>query len=130
MQLKESTEKKYIEEDYYVSRHTQCLVKLSQLMSIRNQHEKAMEYCRKGVEESKKQLILGSVHYLLYDLAWNTENLIQKGIIEKKERESCKRLLVQAYYLCQAQNGGHNVNVAERIKRLCEHFYPGEITLM
>ena len=130
LQLKESTEKKYIEEDYYVSRHTFCLVNLSQLMSIRNQHEMSMEYCRKGVEESKKQLILGSVHYLLYDLAWNTENLIQKGSMEKKERESCKRLLVQAYYLCQAQNLGHDVNVAERIKRLCERFYPGEITLL
>ena len=52
------------------------------------------------------------------------------GIIEKKERESCKRLLVQAYYLCQAQNVGHGVNDAERIKRLCEFFYPGEITLI
>ncbi len=130
LQLKESTEKRYVEEDYYVSRHTHCLVNLSQLMSIRNQHEMSMAYCRKGVEESKKQLILGTVHYLLYDLVWNTENLIQKGIIEKKERESCKRLLVQAYYLCQAQNMGHDVNVAERIKRLCEHFYPGEITLL
>ena len=130
LQLKESTEKKYIEEDYYVSRYTHCLVYLSQLMSIRNQHEMSMEYCRKGVEESKKQLILGSVHYLLYDLVWNTENLIQKGIIEKKERESCKGLLVQAYYLCQAQNVGHDVNVAERIKRLCERFYPDEITLL
>lgn len=130
LQLKESIEKKYIEEDYYVSRHTHCLMNLSQLMSIQNQHEMSMEYCRKGVEESKKQLILGSVHYLLYDLVWNTENLIQKGIIEKKERESCKRLLVQAYYLCQAQNVGHDVNVAERIKRLCEGFYPGELTLI
>lgn len=36
LQLKESTEKKYIEEDYYVSRHTFCLVNLSQLMSKRD----------------------------------------------------------------------------------------------
>ena len=53
--------------------------------------------------------------------------MIQKGIVEKKERESCKRLLVQAYYLSISQGMEHS---AERIKRLCEHFYPGEITLI
>lgn len=130
LQLKESVEKKYMDEDYYVSWHMPCLMKLSQLMSIRNQHEKSIEYCMQGVAESKKQLVLGVVFNLLYDLAWNRENLIQKGIIEKKERESCKRLLVQAYYLCQAQNTEHDANDAERIKRLCEYFYPGEITLI
>lgn len=130
LQLKESTEKKYMEEDYYVSWHIPCLMNLSQLMSIKKQHEKSMEYCMKGVEESRKQLVLGIVYNLLYDLAWNTENLIQKGIMEKKERESCKKLLVQAYYLCQAQTMEHGVNDAERIKRLCEFFYPDEITLI
>lgn len=130
LQLKESIEKKYMDEDYYVSWHTPCLMNLSQLMSIQKQHEKSIEYCMKGVEESKKQLVLGFVYNLLYDLAWNTENLIQKGIIEKKERESCKRLLVQAYYLSQAQNIEHDASDAERLKRLCEYFYPGEITLI
>mgnify|MGYP003303299715 CR=1 FL=1 len=60
----------------------------------------------------------------------NKENMIQKGIIEKKERESCKRLLVQAYYLSQAQNIEHDASDGKRIKRLCERFYPGEITLV
>ena len=130
LQLIESTEKKYMEEDYYVSWHTHCLMNLSQLMSIRNRHEKSIEYCMEGVEKSKEQLILGFVYNLLYDLAWNKENLIQKGIMEKKERESCKRLLVQAYYLSLAQNTEHDTTDAERIKRLCEFFYPGEITLL
>lgn len=130
LQLKESTEKKYMDEDYYVSWHTPCLMNLSQLMSIQKQHEKSIEYCMKGMVESRKQLVLGIVYNLLYDLAWNTENLIQKEIVEKKERESCKRLLVQAYYLSLAQNTEYDTIDAERIKRLCERFYPGEITLV
>ena len=131
LQLKESIEKKYMEEDYYVSWHAHCLDNLSQLMSIQNNHERSMEYCVEGVKELKEQRILGIVYNLLYDLAWNKENLIQKDIVAKKERESCKRLLVQAYYLSQAQNMEHNTKSgAERIKRLCEYYYPGEITLL
>lgn len=125
-QLRKSTERKYVEEDYYVSRHMRCFDSLSQLMCMEQQHVTSMEYCWEGVEESKKQRILGIGFDLLYDLAWNKEKLIQKEILEKKERESCKRLLAQAYYLCIAQGMEHSV---ERIKRLCERNYPGEITL-
>ena len=128
--LKENTEKKYIEESCYVSRHTHCLMNLSQLMSIQKQHEKSIEYCRKGMKKTKNQLVLGMIYNLLYDLVWNTENLIRKGKAEKKERESCKKLLVQAYYLSIAQTMEHDVSNTERIKRLCEYFYPGEITLI
>ena len=125
-QLRKSTERKYVDENYYVSRHIRCFDSLSQLMCMEQRHETSMEYCREGVEESKKQRILGIVFDLLYDLAWNKEKLIQKELLNKKERESCKRLLVQAYYLCIAQGMEHS---AERIKRLCERNYPGEITL-
>ena len=127
LQLKKSIEKRYMDEDYYVSRHTYCLDFLSQLMSIQKQHEKSMEYCEEGVEELKKQVILSCVQDLLYDLAWNKEKMIQKEMLDKKERESCKRLLVQAYYLSIAQGIKHD---SERIKDLCERNYPGKITLL
>ena len=127
LQLKKSIEKRYMDEDYYVSRHTYCLDFLSQLMSIQKQHEKSMEYCEEGIEELKKQVILSCVQDLLYDLAWNKERMIQKELLDKKERESCKRQLVQAYYLSVAQGIEHS---SERIKELCERNYPGEITLL
>ena len=127
LQLKKNIEKRYMSEDYYVSRHTYCLDFLSQLMSIQKQHEKSIEYCEEGVEESKKQGILSCVQDLLYDLAWNKEKMIQKELLDKKERESCKRLLVQAYYLSVAQGIEHS---SERIKELCERNYPGEIILL
>ena len=116
-----------MDEDYYVSRHTRCLVGLSQLMSIQKWHEKSMEYCAIGIEESKKQNILGMVFNLLYDMAWNEEQMVQKNLINIKERESGKRLLVQAYYLSIAQNLNHRT---ERIKKLCEYNYPEEIILL
>lgn len=127
LQAKQNTEKRYMDENFYVWRHKKCFIELSQLMCINQQHKISMEYCREGVKEAKEQRILGSAYNLLYDMAWNKEKMIQKGIIEKKERESCKKLLVQAYYLSISQGMEHS---AERVKRLCEHFYPGEITLI
>lgn len=127
LQLIENTEKRYMDENFYVWRHEKCYVELSQLMCIKQQHEISIKYCVEGVKESKEQRILGNVYDLLYDLAWNGEKLIQKGVLEKKERESYKKLLVQAYYLSISQGMEHS---GERIKRLCEYFYPGEITLI
>lgn len=127
LKLKENIERKYVDEDYYVSRHTISFVELSQLMCLEQQHEISMRYCLESIEESKSQRLLGNMYNLLYNIVWNKEEMIKKELLDKKERESCKKLLVQAYYLSVAQGVKHS---AERIKRLCERYYPGEITLL
>lgn len=127
LKLKENVERKYMDEDYYVSRHMQSIAALSQMMSKNRQHEKTLEYCELGIKEAKNQCQIGAVSNLLYDKVWNQESLIRKKKMENKERESCKKLLVQAYYLSVAQGVKHS---AERIKRLYERYYPGEITLL
>ncbi len=127
VKLKENAERKYMEEDYYVVWHMQILVWLTQIMSMEKQHEQAIEHCNIGIKEVKNQRILGTVYDLLYDLVWNTEQLVQKGILKEKERALCKKLLVQAYYLNIAQMGNGEL---ERIKRLCNQFYPDEIKSM
>ncbi|MBP3610097.1 MAG: helix-turn-helix transcriptional regulator [Lachnospiraceae bacterium] len=124
-QLKNNAEKKYMEQDYYITWHSYILGELSRVMSTTNQHEKSIEYCNQGIEELKNQRLLSNMPCLLYDLAWNKEQLMKKGMAEKKEREFCKKLLVQAYYLNVAQKEVYN---PERIKKLCERYFPGEIT--
>lgn len=47
--------------------------------------------------------------------------------MDKKEREFCKEQLVQAYYVSEMAGDAYET---EKIKRLCEHFYPGEIKLL
>ena len=91
------------------------------------QHEKSIGYCNEGIAEFKNQRILGIIYDLLFDLAWNKEKMIQKEILEKEERESCKKLLVQAYYMSVAQNMEYR---AGRIKRLCVQNYSDEINLL
>lgn len=127
LKVKKSCEKRYMEEDYYISWHTFCIVELSMMMSINRNFKQAIKYCDEGMEEYKEQKIIGRVDSLLYDKAWNMELMIQDGIIEEKERELCKKLLVQAYYMCISQRLQKD---ADRVKNLCEKFYPGEIMLL
>lgn len=127
LKLKNSCERKYMEEDYYISRHTVCLVELSKLMSMKKNHERAIVYSKVGIEEYRKQEQLGLINSLLYDTVWNRDLMMRTDETIKKEREHCKKLLVQAYYLCVSQKLVHE---SERIKKLCENFYPGEIKLL
>lgn len=124
LKLIENNDKRYIEEDYYIARGTNYLDSLSQVMSITNQHERAINYCKDGIEKGKKQRLLASVYHFLYDMVWNREQMIKKEMLPKKERESCKRLLVQAYYISVACKEDYH---SERIKKLCDKLYPEEI---
>lgn len=124
LKLIENNDKRYIEEDYYIARETNYLDRLSQLMSITNQHERAITYCKNGIEKGKRQRLLGSIYNFLYDMVWNREQMIKKEKLPKKERESCKRLLVQAYYISVACKNDYH---SERIKRLCDKLYPEEL---
>lgn len=126
LKLNENTERDYIEKKYAVFRKMQCSVALSQSMSQIKEHEQALEYCKRGIEEIRNTEQIGVVYNLLYDIVWNKEYLIRKGLLEKEERKSCKKNLIQAYYLSVAQ--GNSVR-SKRIKELCEQLYP-EIELL
>ena len=75
----------------------------------------------------------------LYDIVWNSEqNIVNKLLVQgntfpyeevqvTNERATRKRLLAQGYFLSLAQ--GSNFE-AQRIKRLSEKCFPGEIKLL
>lgn len=138
LKLKENVEKKYMDPAHYVVWHMRALTGLSQLMCMENKHEESLEYCRVGIEECKKWRILGSVSDFLYDTVWNREQQIREGLFTdgdspekeelliKNERASCRKQLVQAYFLSVAQGDVHQ---SERIKKLYENLYPEEAKL-
>lgn len=139
LKMKKNVERKYMDEDHYVVWHVCAMIGLSQLMCLTGQHEKSMEYCETGIEECRKQRILGDVFRFLYDIVWNRETLISKGMFSenqpfeqqeaaiKKERAFCRKQLVQGYYLSVAQG---DIYEAERIKRLYERNYPKAVKLL
>ena len=126
LKLKKNVERHYMGEKYYISWHTLILAMLSELMCGTNRCKESLNYCKQGIEELKKQRLISYEHNFLYDMVWSIEQEIQQGIRTEKERETCKKLLVQAYYLSIAQKESV---YSERIKRLWEKYYFEEIML-
>lgn len=139
LKLKKNVEKQYMDSAYYAAWHTYILSELSRLMCLRQNYEEALKLCMVGIEECKEYNILGNIHQLLYDMVWCKEQKIRNNAFSdemeseeqklfiKKEREFCKKQLVQAYYLCKAQG---DFSAAERIKRLGKKLYPDDVKLI
>lgn len=138
LKLKENVERKYMDVAHYVVWHMRALSGLSQMMCITKKYGESLEYCKIGLEECKRWNILGSVFNFLYDIAWSREQQIEEDALMidksvngqelsvKKERAFCEKQLVQAYFLSFAQGDLHG---AERVRKLYEKFYPGEVKL-
>lgn len=136
LKLKENVETHYMDPIYYTVWHSRILVQLSQLACIKQQYEESLEYCKTGIEECRRYRILGDIHYFLYDMVWCKEQQMREKLIPKemgleeqeisikKEREFCKKQLVQAYCICMAQGVFYS---AKRIRKLGEELYPDEI---
>ena len=126
LKLKKNVERHYMREVDYISWHTWNLAMLSELMCSTKLYEESLNYCKQGIEELKKQRLISHEHNFLYDMVWSIERHIQQGICLEKERETCKKLLIQAYYLSIAQKESV---CSERIKSLWKRYYSGETML-
>ncbi len=139
LKLKKNIEEQYMDWAHYIVWHTHVLIGLSQLMCMIGKHNESLEYCMIGIKECKEHNILGGVYNFLYDIVWNSEqNIVNKLLVQgntfpyeevqvTNERATRKRLLAQGYFLSLAQ--GSNFE-AQRIKRLSEKCFPGEIKLL
>lgn len=126
LKLKDNTEKHYMSEYCYASWHTTILSSLAALMRRLNEYEKATQYCSQAIEECKRYRILGITANLLCNTVLNMQNQRKNEPLSEPEREYCKKLLTQSYYLSIAQKKNSS---ADWIKKLCERYYPGEIEL-
>lgn len=130
LKLMKNAERKYMDGNHYTVRHGVVLRELSELMCRTNQYEKALEYCRTGIQECKKQRIIGEIYQFLLCCAWisihsQAESPEQEDV--QKERTTCRKLFVQAYYLSVAQG---DIDGAERIKKIYEFYNPDAAKLL
>ncbi len=124
--LRKNVERRYMEDDYYVVWHSLIVSNIALLMRKQRNFEETKKYCIQGIKECKNQEILGSIGKLYIELALSTLEDKGKEGLTKEERESCKELLVQSYYLSIAQRENFRT---QWIKEVCETYYPGEIIL-
>ena len=139
LKLKKNIEEQYMDWANYVIWHMGILERLSRFMSIIGKNDESIIYCKVAIMESKEHNVLGNVCNFLYDIVWNREeNMKNKIFVQENtiayqkvqitnERANCKRLLAQGYFLSLAQ--GRNFET-QRIKRLSEKCFPGEIKLL
>jgi transcriptional regulator with XRE-family HTH domain len=75
---------------------------LSKWYGLINQNEIAIELAKEGIEICKKHRLGHVLPNLLYGLAWNMEQLIDKGVLLPERKKECINYLKQAYYIASA----------------------------
>lgn len=91
---------------------------LSKIYGIIPDHEKAIEIAYEGINICKIFKLGNVLPYLLYNIAWNKEKLINMGVLSICKNE-CLNYLKQAYYIASAMQLSF---VSELIK---EHIISG-----
>lgn len=75
---------------------------LSKAYGIMLCHEKAIEIASEGIDICKKFKLGYTLPYLLYNIAWNKEKLMDMGVIPPNCKKECLHYLKQAYYIASA----------------------------
>lgn len=91
--------KSYMEEDQRVIMQIIILNNLSKWYGLIENHEKALETTIAGINLCKEYKIGNVLPNLLYNYAWNKEQLIEKGVLTKENKRECINALKQAYYI-------------------------------
>jgi transcriptional regulator with XRE-family HTH domain len=74
---------------------------LSKIYGIITDHEKAIEIANEGVSICKKFKLGNVLPYLLYNIAWNKEKLMNMGV-QSICKDECLNYLKKAYYIASA----------------------------
>ena len=89
----------YMDEEQRVVMQVVVLSNLSKWYGLIEKHEKAIETAIEGIEISKKFKIGNALPTLLYNYAWNKEQLIEKGVLSPENKRECISYLKKAYYI-------------------------------
>lgn len=126
----ESMNKSYMEEEQRVALQITLANNLSKWYGLIDENEKAIEIAEKGINLCKKHKLGNALPNLLYSIAWNTEQLIEKGVLSRKAMKSCLDNLQQAYYIAAAMQISYLEQfILEHVKKkgYDDSFYNGSL---
>jgi len=75
---------------------------LSKNLGLIGNHTRAIELAKEGVSISKTYRIGNVLSNMLYNIAWNLEQLIKKGLLPPENKQKSFNYLKQAYYIASA----------------------------
>lgn len=86
---------------------------LSKWYGLIGSHKKAIDASIKGIEICKENKIGNLLPHLLYNYAWNKEQLIEKGVVSPENKRECISCFKRAYYIACAMQQSY---IEESIK--------------
>jgi tetratricopeptide (TPR) repeat protein len=92
----------YMEEQQRAILQVTITSNLSKAYGIILSHEKAIEIANEGITICKKFKLGNALPYLLYNIAWNKEKLIDRGVLLPTCKDECLSYLRQAFYIASA----------------------------
>lgn len=92
----------YMDKQQRVDLQVIIINNLSKWYGIIGQYSKAMKTSKEGVDICKKYNLGNVLPILLYNITWNIERLIDKGLLNTGHNKECIKYLKQAYYLSSA----------------------------
>lgn len=95
---------KYMDDQQRSRLQVKVLTNLSKWYGLIGNYEKAIITAEEGVLICKKYKLGNVVPNLIYGIAWNKEQLIEKGILPFDNRKDCIQLLKQSYYIACAMH--------------------------
>lgn len=90
---------------------------LSKWYGLTNNNEKAIEIINEGISGCKKYKLGHALPYLLYGLAWNKEQLIERGVLPSGYIFECLAEFKKAYYIASSMQLSYIAElIAEHIR--------------
>lgn len=81
---------------------TTVINNLSKNYGLMGNHTKAIAMAKEGITISKKYRIANVLSNMLYNVTWNLEQLINKGLLPPEDKRECFKYLKQAYFIASA----------------------------
>ncbi|TAH74966.1 MAG: hypothetical protein EWM47_00880 [Anaerolineaceae bacterium] len=78
------------------------LYNLSKWYGLIGIHQKGIDASIEGIEICREFKIGNILPHLLYNYAWNKEQLIEKGVLSPENKRECISYLKRAYYIACA----------------------------
>ncbi|NLK28915.1 MAG: helix-turn-helix transcriptional regulator [Clostridiales bacterium] len=92
----------YMDEQQRINFQINIKHNLSKWYGLVGEHKQAIEVAREGIDICKKYKLGNALANFLYNITWNKEQMIDKGLLPAEDRKECLTDLKQAFYIASA----------------------------
>lgn len=104
----------YMEEQQRINLQLIIINNISKWYGLIGEHDKAIEISKEGISICMKYKFGNVLPNLLYNITWNMEQMMQKGLLQPEYKKECLKFLRQAYYIASAMQQPFLVQFLEK----------------